>query len=121
MNQKPHHRKLTDAEKRVIVASFQQGTDINTLAHFYGRHRTTIVRALEDAGIDPGIHRRPNRTLKAQIRREAERLLQEQQFQRAALEPISRPIQIQLDEIPVVNQEPWYRRVTSSLKQIFRG
>lgn len=50
---------LTDDEKSVIAQRFSNKThSIDEMAVIYQRSRRTIIRVLEDAGIDPGIRRR---------------------------------------------------------------
>lgn len=47
-------------DKTYIVHSFvHENTSINTLANLYGRSRRTIIRVLEENGVEPGIKRRP--------------------------------------------------------------
>ena len=50
---------LNTLQQECIVTSFVNKThNIDALARTFGRSRRTIIRVLEDAGIDPGIRRR---------------------------------------------------------------
>ncbi len=49
---------LLDFEKTAICRSFQQEVPISDLTAYWGVSRRTIIRVLEEAGIDPKIHRR---------------------------------------------------------------
>jgi transposase len=52
-------KSLNYLDKAYIITAFTAKTKtINELAEIYGRHRTTIVRVIEEQGIDPGIRRR---------------------------------------------------------------
>lgn len=52
-------RSLSTPAKLVIAQAFtQRNRTINELAAFYGKSRRTIIRALEEQGIDPGIKKR---------------------------------------------------------------
>lgn len=49
---------LTDAEKVELASSFSMGASINFLAEINGCSRRTVIRTLEEIGINPGIKRR---------------------------------------------------------------
>lgn len=52
-------KSLSRLDKAYIVSAFNAKTmTINELARLYNRHRTTIIRVLEEAGVEPGIRRR---------------------------------------------------------------
>ena len=54
---------LSEVNKTYIADCFTAKTQtITELAYTFKRHRTTIVRVLEEQGIDPGIRRRSKRT-----------------------------------------------------------
>jgi hypothetical protein len=56
-------KSLSPMARHCIVTRFlasPKSETLNQLAKEYDRHRKTIVRVLEDEGMDPGIHRRPN-------------------------------------------------------------
>jgi len=56
---------LTEPVKNGIVEAFKEKSlTIDQMVSCTGRSRRTIIRVLEDAGIDPGIHRRPGRKSK---------------------------------------------------------
>ena len=53
-------KHLTSEQKEDITVLFvYQDYSLNALARDYNCHRSTIVRTLEDKGINPGIRRRP--------------------------------------------------------------
>lgn len=54
-------KSLSETQKDYIVSTFlNQVHSINDLATMYKRHRRTIIRALEERGVDPGVkHRTP--------------------------------------------------------------
>lgn len=49
---------LTDAEKVELASAFSMGAPINFLAEINGCSRRTVIRTLEEIGIEPGIKRR---------------------------------------------------------------
>ena len=54
---------LTEGQQRTLVDLFtHSGTPIEELVVYYDRSRRTIIRVLEDHGVDPKIHRRPGRS-----------------------------------------------------------
>ncbi len=51
---------LNDNAKAVIVELFvSQRYTLNDLVRLYGKSRRTVIRVLEDAGVDPGVKHRP--------------------------------------------------------------
>jgi len=53
-----------DIKKSVVEAFNDKSLTIDQMVSVTGRSRRTIIRVLEDAGVDPGIHRRPGRSKK---------------------------------------------------------
>jgi hypothetical protein len=56
---------LNELQKEVLVNSFQHHHQcIDSLAIFYDCSRRTVIRVLEEKGIDPGIKRRASKPRK---------------------------------------------------------
>lgn len=105
---------LLDFEKTAICRSFQQEVPISDLAPYWGVSRRTIIRVLEEAGIDPKIHRRNrNRIAKAETAMEL--------FERthAALPPFQIPHYSPLAGAYTRPSVPWYVRVFNAVRQFF--
>ena len=51
-------RSLNDEQKASVAFAFSHGVSITVLAEQHKKSRRTIIRALEDMGIEPGIKRR---------------------------------------------------------------
>lgn len=95
---------LLDFEKTAICRSFQQEVPISDLAPYWGVSRRTIIRVLEEAGIDPKIHRRSrNRIAKAET----------------ALPPFQIPHYSPLAGAYTRPSVPWYVRVFNAVRQFF--
>lgn len=89
---------IKPVDKAYIVDAFVAKTQtITQLAELYGRSRRTIVRVLEDHGIDPGIRRR-----------------RQQQF---SAEQIKVPdlFGTRTGRVTMIEPLPWYRRALSAI------
>ena len=105
---------LKPFEQRALGMSFKQGIPINDLATFWDVSRRTVIRVLEDQGIDPKIHRRNrNRIAKAETVMEL--------FERAhaAPPPFQIPHYSPLAGAYTRPSVPWYVRVFNAVRQFF--
>lgn len=85
---------LNELDKSVIAAEFlNDHYTIETLATHFDVSRRTIVRVLEERGVDPGIRRRPGRKSKKQP---------------APAGPVVIP-----------TRTPWYRRIIEKVVPLF--
>lgn len=98
-------KKLAPTEQQMLVLQFQDdGRSINYLAGYYQCSRRTVIRVLEDAGVDPGIQRRKS---KKQLE--------------LKMPP---PAEIDLSGFPTLIYQtpapkPWYQKVYNSVRQFF--
>jgi len=110
---------LLDFEKTAICRSFQQEVPISDLAPYWGVSRRTIIRVLEEAGIDPKIHRR-NRKKTKEPCPVLELALAETALERGEVYP---PFQIPhyspLASAYTRPSVPWYVRVFNAVRQFF--
>lgn len=87
--------RLTENERMVIAARFNSGLySLDEIAHTFQRHRTTIVRVLEEQGIDPGIKRRTRKSA-------------------AVTDSSGRPIRIEM-----VEPKRWYQRALNAMLRV---
>ena len=134
---------LTPYQQDCIIIRFVKGDSIDTLATGYNRSRRTIIRVLEDRGVDPKIHRRPGRSKPKPppVIQEALPLAPEAGmwgtprptpiFPRDMPEPIRpdpglfpgfpvHPLLIQTPDSHTYGR-PWYRRLADSVRRFFRA
>lgn len=107
-------RMFNAGAKEAIVNQFHTGSSINYLALTWGSSRRTIIRVLEEAGVDPGI-KRIHRTKSAN--------------QVHGLIPIgpykvnpsmAEQLEIIRQEIAASHTQPWYRRAWNQIKKFFQ-
>lgn len=87
-------RSLNYGEILSIAYAFKhEKTSITELATHYQRSRRTIIRALEDQGVDPGIKRR---------------------------KPVAKPVPVVLPK-PIPTKTPWWKRFFQNMGFIYTG
>lgn len=94
---------LNPGQKFAIVHEFQVlGAQIDDMAAYYGRSRRTIIRVLEEAGVDPGIRRRTKPADSSQLQQPLPT------FNREGFKELVLPK-------PIPTYRPWYRRILDRL------